>query len=203
MSKRTFFFRRLFKRQTKNKSIDSLDRIEFARKVVPQFENENISLSSKLEQQIQEIVIAIKSSSGVTVLFVGSSGKTMTAEVLSKLSGLPLYRIDLSQVVNKYIGETEKNLGHIFDSAENLDVILLLDEGDALLSQRTEVNDAHERYANLLLERMERSKDPVILAINQKTPLDEAFERKIRYIIDFSVYQFEDDSRFKKFQTVG
>ncbi|MFX0060925.1 MAG: ATP-binding protein [Candidatus Hermodarchaeota archaeon] len=203
MSKLPFYFRRLMKKQPKKKNIDTLDHIEFARKVVPQFDNENISLSSKLDQQIQEILTAIKSSSGVTVLFVGSSGKTMTAEVLSKLSGLPLYRIDLSQVVNKYIGETEKNLERIFDSAENLDVILLLDEGDALLSQRTEVNNARDRYANLLLERMNRSKSPVILAINQKKPLDEAFERKIRYIIDFSGYQFDDDSKFRKFHTVG
>ncbi|MFX1534604.1 MAG: ATP-binding protein [Promethearchaeota archaeon] len=206
MSKLTVYFRRLMKKQPKNKNIDALDRIEFAQKIVPSFKNENISLPSKLDLRIQEIVTAVKSNSGVTVLFVGSSGKTM-AEVLGKKLGLPIYRIDLSQVINKYIGETEKNLGRIFDSAENIDFILLLDEGDALFSQETEVNDAHDRYANLsvnyLLERMERSRIPIILAINQKKPLSEDFERKIRDIIDFSVYEFEDDSKFKKFHKLG
>ena len=101
---------------------------------------------------------------GISALFAGPSGtgKTMAAEILAIELDLPMYRIDLSQVVSKYIGETEKNLKRLFDSADISDMILFFDEADSLFGRRTEVKDAHDRYANLeisyLLERMERFK---------------------------------------------
>ena len=113
----------------------------------------------------------------------------MAAEALADELELPLYRIDLSQVVNKYIGETEKNLRRLFDAADAADVILFFDEADALFGKRTEVKDAHDRYANLeisyLLERMERFKGLAILATNRKKDLDEAFLRRLRFVVEF------------------
>ncbi|HAG81443.1 MAG TPA: ATP-binding protein, partial [Cyanobacteria bacterium UBA12227] len=109
---------------------------------------------------------------------------------------LPMYRIDLSQVVNKYIGETEKNLKRLFDAADISDTVLFFDEADALFGRRTEVKDAHDRYANLeisyLLERMERFKGLAILATNRKKDLDEAFLRRLRYIVDFPLPDVRD-----------
>jgi SpoVK/Ycf46/Vps4 family AAA+-type ATPase len=100
-----------------------------------------------------------------------------------------MYRVNLAQVVDKYIGETEKNLERIFDAADASDTILFFDEADALFGRRTEVRDAHDRYANLevayLLERMERFKGLGILATNRRGDLDEAFLRRLRYIVDF------------------
>jgi ATP-dependent 26S proteasome regulatory subunit len=102
-----------------------------------------------------------------------------------------MYRIDLSQVVNKYIGETEKNLKRIFDAADVSDMLLFFDEADALFGKRIEANDARDRYANLevsyLLERMERFKGLAVLATNRKSDLDQAFLRRIRHIIEFPV----------------
>jgi SpoVK/Ycf46/Vps4 family AAA+-type ATPase len=124
-------------------------------------------------------------------LFAGppGTGKTMAAEVIAAELDLPMYRIDLSQVVNKYIGETEKNLRRLFDAADASDLILFFDEADALFGKRTEVKDAHDRYANLeisyLLERMERFKGLGVLATNRKQDLDEAFLRRLRFVIDF------------------
>src|SRR5256714_8018686 len=113
----------------------------------------------------------------------------MAAEVLAARLDLPIYRIDLSQVVNKYIGETEKNLRRVFDAADVSDMILFFDEADALFGRRTEVKDAHDRYANLeisyLLERMERFKGLAILATNRRRDLDEAFLRRLRYMLEF------------------
>jgi hypothetical protein len=129
--------------------------------------------------------------SGLAVLFCGApgTGKTMAAEVLSRELDLPMFRVDLSQVVNKYIGETEKNLRRIFDAAEQSDCILFFDEADALFGKRTEVKDAHDRFANIeisyLLERMERFKGLAILATNRRKDLDEAFVRRLRYLIEF------------------
>ena len=128
---------------------------------------------------------------GLAALFAGppGTGKTMAAEAIASALALPLYRIDLSQVVNKYIGETEKNLRQLFDAADSADVILFFDEADALFGKRTEVKDAHDRYANLevsyLLERMERFKGIAILATNRKRDLDEAFLRRLRFVVDF------------------
>jgi len=128
---------------------------------------------------------------GISVLFSGESGtgKTMAAEVLAKALNLDLYRVDLSTVVSKYIGETEKNLSKIFDAAENNGVILLFDEADALFGKRSEVKDSHDRYANLevsyLLQRMEAFQGLAILTTNLKSSLDKAFLRRIRFVVQF------------------
>lgn len=128
---------------------------------------------------------------GISALFAGSSGtgKTLAAEVLGNELNLDVYRIDLSTVVSKYIGETEKNLRKIFDRAENCGVILLFDEADALFGRRSEVKDSHDRYANMeisyLLQRIETYRGLAILTTNLKQDIDRAFMRRIRFVIDF------------------
>jgi len=128
---------------------------------------------------------------GISVLFAGESGtgKTMAAEVIANDLCLDLYRIDLSAVVNKYIGETEKNLRRLFDAAEDGGAILFFDEADALFGKRSEVKDSHDRYANIeinyLLQRIESYRGLAILATNMKGALDTAFMRRLRFIVDF------------------
>jgi hypothetical protein len=128
---------------------------------------------------------------GVSALFTGASGtgKTMAAEVLANELALDLYHIDLSQVVSKYIGETEKNRRRVFDAAEEAGAILLFDEADALFGKRSEVKDSHDRYANIevsyLLQRMEAYRGLAILTTNMKSALDEAFLRRIRFVVSF------------------
>lgn len=128
---------------------------------------------------------------GISALFAGPSGtgKTMAGEVLANELSLDLYRIDLSQVVSKYIGETEKNLRRVFDAAEDSAAILLFDEADALFGKRSEVKDSHDRYANIevsyLLQRMEAYRGVAILTTNRKEALDPAFLRRIRFVVDF------------------
>ncbi|MFF4834337.1 ATP-binding protein [Streptomyces sp. NPDC001315] len=128
---------------------------------------------------------------GVTALFAGGSGtgKTLAAEVMAKELGLDLFVIDLSQVVSKYIGETEKNLRRVFDAAERGGALLLFDEADALFGKRSEVKDSHDRYANLevsyLLMRMEAYRGLAVLTTNMKQALDTAFLRRIRFVVDF------------------
>ncbi|MDB5970546.1 MAG: putative ATPase, family [Hydrocarboniphaga sp.] len=128
---------------------------------------------------------------GISVLFAGESGtgKTMAAEVLAKELHLDLYRIDLASVVSKYIGETEKNLRRVFDAAEDSGAILLFDEADALFGKRSEVKDSHDRYANIevsyLLQRMEAHRGLSILTTNLKTALDTAFQRRLRFVVQF------------------
>jgi len=128
---------------------------------------------------------------GISALFAGSSGtgKTLAAEVLANDLRLDLYRIDLSQVVSKYIGETEKNLRRVFDAAEEGGAVLLFDEADALFGKRSEVKDSHDRYANIevsyLLQRMETYKGLAILTTNLKNAVDTAFLRRLRFIIQF------------------
>lgn len=128
---------------------------------------------------------------GISALFAGESGtgKTMAAEVLARALGLLLYRIDLSAVVSKYIGETEKNLRRLFDAAEDGGAILLFDEADALFGRRSEVKDSHDRYANIevnyLLQRMESYRGLAILATNMKSALDGAFLRRLRFVVNF------------------
>jgi len=128
---------------------------------------------------------------GITALFSGVSGtgKTMAAEVLARELRLDLYRIDLSQVVSKYIGETEKNLRRVFDAAEGGGAILLFDEADALFGKRSEVKDSHDRYANIevgyLLQRMETYRGLAILTTNLKSTLDPAFLRRLRFVVTF------------------
>jgi hypothetical protein len=128
---------------------------------------------------------------GVAALFAGPSGtgKTFAAEVLAADLALDLYRVDLSQVVSKYIGETEKNLRRIFDAAEAGGVVLLFDEADALFGKRSEVKDSHDRYANIevsyLLQRMETYRGLAILTTNLKSALDSAFLRRLRFVVQF------------------
>lgn len=128
---------------------------------------------------------------GISALFAGESGtgKTMAAEVIANELRLNLYRIDLSAVVSKYIGETEKNLRRLFDAAEDGGAILFFDEADALFGKRSEVKDSHDRYANIeinyLLQRMETYRGLAILATNMKSALDTAFVRRLRFIVDF------------------
>ena len=183
-----------------------LDMGELAERILPRFGPDDLVLPAGPRRQFEEVARAMQaltevhyrwgtarawSESGISVLFAGppGTGKTMAAEVLAARLDLPLYRIDLSQVVNKYIGETEKNLKRIFDLADIADTILFFDEADSLFGRRTEVKDAHDRYANLevsyLLQRMERFKGLAILASNRRKDLDEAFLRRLREIIEF------------------
>ena len=128
---------------------------------------------------------------GLSALFSGPSGagKTMAAEVLANHLKLDLYRIDLSAVVSKYIGETEKNLRRLFDAADGGGSILFFDEADSLFGKRSEVKDAHDRYANIevnyLLQRMEAYRGLAILATNMRGALDNAFLRRLRFIVEF------------------
>ncbi|MBU0907987.1 MAG: ATP-binding protein [Proteobacteria bacterium] len=128
---------------------------------------------------------------GLSVLFSGppGTGKTMAAQVMASELQLDLYKIDLSSIVSKYIGETEKNLSRIFAEAELSNAILFFDEADALFGKRTEVKDAHDRYANIetsyLLQKMEEYEGMVILATNLRSNMDDAFTRRIRFIVEF------------------
>lgn len=128
---------------------------------------------------------------GISALFSGESGtgKTMAAEVIANELDLALYRIDLSAVVSKYIGETEKNLRRLFDAAESGGAILFFDEADALFGKRSEVKDSHDRYANIevnyLLQRMESFSGLAILATNMRSALDAAFLRRLRFVVNF------------------
>src|SRR5207249_1849006 len=128
---------------------------------------------------------------GLIALFAGPSGtgKTMAAEIIANDLGLDVYKIDLSSVVSKYIGETEKNLEKIFSEAQDSDAILFFDEADALFGKRSEVSDAHDRYANIetayLLQRTEEYNGLVILASNLPKNMDEAFVRRLHFLVDF------------------
>jgi len=130
-------------------------------------------------------------SQGIGVLFTGSpgTGKTMAASILANELGLDIYRIELSQVISKYIGETEKNLSRIFEEARKSGVILFFDEADAIFGKRTETKDSHDRYANIevsyLLQKIEEYDGLVILASNFRQNIDEAFVRRMRFIINF------------------
>jgi hypothetical protein len=135
---------------------------------------------------------------GLTVLFSGppGTGKTMAAEVIANALQMDLYRIDLAGVVSKYIGETEKNLSRIFREAEYSDAILFFDEADALFGKRSEVKDAHDRYANIeinyLLQQIESFEGVVVLATNMRQHLDEAFLRRIQVVVEFPMPAYED-----------
>jgi ATPase family associated with various cellular activities (AAA)/Winged helix domain, variant len=138
---------------------------------------------------------------GVSALFAGPSGtgKTMAAQVLARSLGRELYRVDLAGVVNKYIGETEKHLRAVFASCERAPVMLFFDEADALFGKRMQVNDAHDRFANIevdyLLQRMEQFDGVAVLATNRKGDLDTAFMRRLRFTIDFAPPTIEERER--------
>jgi vesicle-fusing ATPase len=189
---------------------------DLAQRVHPRFRPEELVLSQSRTQQYHEVLKAMQSltevhykwgtakdwnEGGMAVLFCGppGTGKTMAAEAASVALSMDMYRVDLSQVVNKYIGETEKNLKRIFDAAETSDCILFFDECDALFGKRTDVKDAHDRFANIeisyLLERMERFKGLAILATNRRKDLDEAFMRRLRYILEFPVPEKNERER--------
>jgi SpoVK/Ycf46/Vps4 family AAA+-type ATPase len=128
---------------------------------------------------------------GVRLLFSGppGTGKTLSAEVLAGALGVDLLVVDVSRVVSKWIGETEKNLAEVFDAAERAQAVLLFDEADALFGKRTEVSDAHDRYANLetayLLSRLERFDGLTVLSTNLRQNIDPAFLRRLEFVIEF------------------
>jgi SpoVK/Ycf46/Vps4 family AAA+-type ATPase len=134
---------------------------------------------------------SVSGESGLTVLFSGASGtgKSLAARVLANELRLDLYRVDLSAVFSKYIGETEKNLRQIFDAAESGGVVLLFDEADALFGKRSEVSDSHDRHANVevsyLLQRLERFNGVAILTTNMREAFDAAFMRRFRFVVEF------------------
>ncbi|OKK03897.1 AAA family ATPase [Streptomyces sp. CB03234] len=180
---------------------------ELGRRIEPQAGWADLVLAERQVKVLHEIVAHVRQRStvyeewgfaatlrrglGVTALFAGGSGtgKTLAAEVMARELGLDLFVIDLSQVVSKYIGETEKNLRRVFDAAERGGALLLFDEADALFGKRSEVKDSHDRYANLevsyLLMRMEAYRGLAILTTNMKQALDTAFMRRIRFVVDF------------------
>jgi len=153
---------------------------------------QQIKLWLKHEQALRyDLGLNKRLSPGYRVLFHGASGtgKTLTASLLGKEFDMPVYRIDLSQIVSKYIGETEKNLSRIFSRAENKNWILFFDEADALFGKRTTTKDSHDRYANqgisYLLQRTENFNGLIILASNFKENIDDAFARRLNQIIKF------------------
>ncbi|MCB8920850.1 MAG: ATP-binding protein [Ardenticatenaceae bacterium] len=178
-----------------------------ARKISPRYDWADLILPDEQIAILREMVATIRSrplvleewgvgkkltaSAGVTALFFGppGTGKTMGAEILAGELGLDLYKIDLSSMVSKYIGETEKNLERIFNEAESSNAILFFDEADAIFGKRSEVKDAHDRYANIeisyLLQRMEAYDGVTILATNLRANLDDAFMRRLQFGIDF------------------
>ena len=193
-----------------------------ARKIVPRYGWQDIVLPGDQLALLREIVATVRgrpqvleewgvgkklaSSKGVTVLFSGppGTGKTMAAEIIAAELGLDLYKIDLSTVVSKYIGETEKNLERIFNEAQTSNAILFFDEADALFGKRSEVRDSHDRYANIeisyLLQRMEAYDGVAILATNLRANLDEAFTRRLQFAVDFP---FPDEAdRLRIWQTL-
>ncbi|MBQ7840692.1 MAG: ATP-binding protein [Lachnospiraceae bacterium] len=127
----------------------------------------------------------------ISALFIGppGTGKTMAVDIISGLINLPVYKIDLSQVVDKYIGETEKKLEEVFNLAQKSNTILFFDEADSIFGKRSEVNEAKDRYANTevsyILQRIEQYDGVVILASNFKKNIDEAFLRRMRYLVEF------------------
>lgn len=138
---------------------------------------------------------------GLNILFVGPSGtgKTLAAEVIAHELGVALYRIDLSMIVSKYIGETEKNLSHIFREAQQTQLILFFDEADALFGKRSEVKDAHDRYANIevayLLQKIEEYEGMTILTTNLRNNIDDAFSRRMHFAVDFPFPEEADRRR--------
>lgn len=178
-----------------------------ARKIKPINTWDDIVLPEKTIEQLREICQRVIHRSlvlgdwgfgrklslgkGINALFAGPSGtgKTMATEIIANELGLDLYKIDLSGVVSKYIGETEKNLDRVFEAADDANAILFFDEADALFGKRSEVRDSHDRYANIeisyLLQKMEEYEGLAILATNLKANLDESFTRRLAFTVHF------------------
>jgi adenylate kinase family enzyme len=183
-----------------------------AQLIETQLEWEDLVLNSSTLNQIKEIETWLKFNEillqewdmkakikpGFRVMFYGApgTGKTLTAALLGKYTKRDVYRIDLSMVISKYIGETEKNLSSLFDKATDKDWILFFDEADAVFGKRTNVRDAHDKYANqevsYLLQRIENHPGLVILASNFKTNIDTAFTRRFQSIIEFEVPTYNE-----------
>ncbi|OKH15168.1 ATP-binding protein [[Limnothrix rosea] IAM M-220] len=181
--------------------------ITLAKKIEPQYTWADIVLPSPILTQLQGICQEaeyrdlvheqwgfsekLSLGKGLNILFAGApgTGKTMTAEAIANHLQLDLYKIDLSQIISKYIGETEKNLRKIFTAAADTNAILLFDEADALFGKRSEIQDAHDRYANIevgfLLQQMEEYEGITILTTNLRSNMDTAFERRLRFIVEF------------------
>lgn len=190
---------------------------KLARRIVPRYHWDDVILPAEQLTMLRELVGTVRgrpkvmeewgigrtlaSSSGITALFSGppGTGKTMSAEVITAALGLDLYKIDLSSIVSKYIGETEKNLEKIFLEAESSNAVLFFDEADAIFGKRSEVRDAHDRYANIeisyLLQRMESYDGVTILATNLRANLDAAFTRRLQFVVDFPFPEEEDRLR--------
>ncbi|MBU3699188.1 MAG: ATP-binding protein [Candidatus Kapabacteria bacterium] len=176
-----------------------------AEHVTTDLEWSDLVLRASTSSQIQEVLnwmehnetamrqwgMSARVKPGYRALFFGppGTGKTLTAMLLGKYSNREVFRVDLSRIVSKYIGETEKNLSRLFDRAENKNWILFFDEADALFSKRTDVRDAHDKYANqevaYLLQRIEAYNGLVVLATNQRNNIDEAFVRRFQSVIHF------------------
>jgi DNA polymerase III delta prime subunit len=185
-----------------------------ATKIAPRYRWEDIVLPKDTLAQLQEMVNTVRQrpvvygqwgfdrkvalGKGLSALFAGESGtgKTMAADILAGELGQDLYKIDLSMLVSKYIGETEKNLNRVFSEAETSNAILFFDEADAIFGKRSEVKDSHDRYANIeisyLLQRMEAYDGVVILASNLRGNLDEAFTRRLHFIVEFPFPEVAD-----------
>jgi AAA+ superfamily predicted ATPase len=183
------------------------DLLALARKIEPVYGWDDIVLPDDALAQLREICqrVAFRQrvlgewgferklslGKGISALFAGppGTGKTMAAEVIARELGLDLYKIDLAAVISKYIGETEKNLERIFNAASDANAILFFDEADALFGKRSEVRDSHDRYANIeiayLLQRMEQYDGLAILATNVRQHMDEAFTRRLQFVIEF------------------
>jgi len=180
---------------------------DMAQKIEPRYVWEDLVLPETPITMLKEMVSMVQSrpmvleawglgrkltaGAGVSALFSGppGTGKTLAAQIMANQLGIDLYRIDLSSVVSKYIGETEKNLERIFSEASESNAILFFDEADSIFGKRSEVKDAHDRYANIevgyLLQRMENYNGVAILATNLRANLDEAFTRRLQFIINF------------------
>jgi len=181
--------------------------ITFAKKITPKRVWQDLVLPKDTLAQLRELCQQVRYrlrvysewgfgqrlslGKGLIALFTGDSGtgKTLSAEILAKELGLDLYKVDLSAVVSKYIGETEKNLSRVFQDAQESNAILFFDEADALFGKRSDVKDAHDRYANIeinyLLQRVEEYEGVIILASNLSKNIDHAFVRRLHFSIEF------------------
>jgi SpoVK/Ycf46/Vps4 family AAA+-type ATPase len=195
----------IFKKFRRTHTPQRLD--DLVQRITPRATWDDLILPEQQKSSLQEIARHVRQNSkvyksrgfaakssrglGINALFTGESGtgKTMACGALANELNLDLYRIDLSQVVSKYIGETEKNLSLIFAAAEAKNWILFFDEADALFGKRTDVKDSHDRYANAevsyLLQRMETYRGLAILGTNIKDALDKAFLRRFRFVVHF------------------
>lgn len=194
-------------RACRNRS--SLKLNSLARKINPRRKWKDLVLAAPVKEQLEEICAFVRHKEtvysewgfdrklslgkGLNILFAGPSGtgKTLAAEIIAGEVGLDLYKIDISGIVSKYIGETEKNLKKIFGEAVIGNAILFFDEADALFGKRSEVNDSHDRYANIevnyLLQQMEEHEGIIILASNYKRNLDDAFLRRLQFAVEFPI----------------